>query len=58
MQVIVKTNYNNKEANEVIEPVTSVMEFGRIVAINIKYADGAGKTQYIGLDGHTELIIR
>ena len=58
MQVIVKTNYDNKEMKEVIENVTSMSEVNSTVAISFKDDDGHNKTQYIGLDGYTELIVR
>ena len=58
MQVIVITNYDNKEEKMAIENVTSISEFQSKVAINFKDDDGCNKTQFIGLDGYTELRIR
>lgn len=58
MQVIIKTNYNNEEAKEAIENVTSMSELNSVVAVNFKDDDGRNKTQFIKLDGYTELIVR
>ncbi len=58
MQVMVITNYDNKEEKVAIENATSISEFQSTVAINFKDDDGCNKTQFIGLDGYTELIIR
>lgn len=59
MQVIVKTNYDGQEAQEAIENVSSLsVAFGENVAVNFKGDDGRSKTQFIKLDGYTELILR
>lgn len=58
MQVVVKTTYDNKEEKEVIENVTSMSEFKSTVAINFKDDEGHNKTQFLALDGYTELIVR
>lgn len=58
MQVIVKTNYDGQEAREAIENVTSVSRLNiDSVAVNFM-DDGRSKTQFIKLDGYTELIVR
>ena len=58
MQVIVITNYNNKEEREAIENVISISENQSTVAINFRDDEGHNKTQFVGLDGYTELMIR
>lgn len=58
MQIIVKTAYNGKEEREAIENVTTVCQLDDTVAISFKADDGRSKTQYIKLDGYTELIVR
>lgn len=58
MQIIVKTAYNGKEERETIENVTTVCQLDDTVAISFKADDGRNKTQYIKLDGYTELIVR
>lgn len=58
MQIIVKTAYNGKEEREAIENVTTLCQLDGVVVISFKADDGRGKTQYIKLDGYTELIVR
>lgn len=58
MQVIIKTNYDGQEAKEVMENVTSISSFDGKVALNFKDDAGHNKTQFLGLDGYTELIVR
>ncbi len=58
MQVIVTVNYNGYEEKEVIENVMSIFSLNDKVAVNFKDNDGRFKTQYLTLDGYTELIIR
>lgn len=59
MQVIVKTNYDGKEAREAIENVASVCRLDLYnVAVYFKDDDGLNKMQVIKLDGYTELILR
>lgn len=58
MQVIVITNYDNKEEKVAIENVTSISDCQSTVAINFKDDDGCNKTQFIRLDGYTDLMVR
>ena len=58
MEVIVKTTYNGKEEKECIENVISIIPFRDLVAVSSKDQNGNGKTQYIALDGYTDLIVR
>lgn len=58
MEIIVKTTYNGKEEKEVIENVMSIFSLNDKVAVNFKDNDGRFKTQYLTLDGYTDLIIR
>lgn len=58
MEIIVKTTYNEKEEKEVIENVMSIFSINDQVAVNFKDNDGRFKTQYLKLDGYTDLIIR
>ena len=58
-QVIIKTNYNGQEEKEAIDNVASISAASiDNVAINFKDNDGRNKTQFIKLDGYTELILR
>ena len=59
MQVIVKTNYDGQEIKESINCVTSISgAFKDSIAINFKDDSGHCKTQFLVLDGNTELIIK
>ena len=58
LETIVKTTYNGKEEKEVIENVMSIFSLNDKVAVNFKDNDGRFKTQYLTLDGYTDLIIR
>ena len=58
MEVIVKTTYNGIEQKESIENVISIMPFRDLVAVAFKDQYGNGKTQFIALDGYTDLIVR
>lgn len=58
MQVIVKTNYDGKEAAEVIENVVLMSSIDDVVSVTFTAEDGRKMTGYIRLDGYTELIVR
>lgn len=58
MEIIVKTTYNGKEEKEVIENVMSIFSLNDQVKVNFKDNDGRFKTQYLKLDGYTDLIVR
>lgn len=58
MQAIVKTNYNGKEERQVIEMVTSICQLNSCVSISYVEDNGDKKTQYIALDGYTEIVLR
>lgn len=58
MQVIVKTNYNNKEEKEVIENVRCISECGFKVLLCIVDNEGCKTVRSVVLNGYTELIIR
>lgn len=54
MEVIVKTTYDGKEQKECVDGVLSVQNAGNGVVAIVK----SDTTQYIGLDGYTEIIVR
>lgn len=57
--IIVKTNCDGQETREVIENVTNLSAaFNHNVTVDFKDDNGRSKTQFIKLDGYTELIVR
>lgn len=57
MQIIIITNYNGIQKKEVIENVSSISHLKNVVAVNFSTANGQ-KTQFVVLDGYTEILIR